>query len=66
MQFTKYGIYRHKRCLDMDVMITRILDFTDTWVEVEVLYLLQRDHDMVLDKDTVKIHKKEYHNWKEL
>lgn len=58
------GTWRHKNCLDMDLVVLKIPYHGSEYYKLRVLY--QNRHNGILynyNPETIKIYKKDFKNW---
>lgn len=63
--FLQTRTYRHKNCLDIDIYVSKITYRGPNYWKLRVFYVHQR-LGYIIEKETVKINKKDFKNWKEV
>ena len=64
MNFKRGGVYRHKNCLDIDLYVEYVDKVQCAYIDLYVIYIYQKDKDMWLKSDKVRIKRKNYKDWK--
>lgn len=60
-------VYRHKRCLDMDIMVTKIQYRGPTYFKAKVLFINRHNGNLLWESAvTVKIERSELRNWEHI
>lgn len=64
LRFTRGALYRHRSCLDIDILIANICFVGPKYAVVKVFYILQRNEGILNpEPQTVRIQKKDWPNW---
>ncbi len=58
------SLYRHRRCLDIDLYVLNITYSSSTYFKARVLYWNRAGYFCVAEPETVNIYYRDLHNWK--
>ncbi len=59
----KWGIYRHRGCLDTAIIILKIEELASDFIRVKCHFLLTRNKAFIGETETHVIKRKDYDNW---
>lgn len=56
------GIWRHKNCFDMDLVIVKITYPGSRYIKAKVIYINRHNGD-IFGRETIKIQRKHFKDW---
>lgn len=59
--------YRHKNCLDMDMLVVNVNFIGKVYITVEVMYLSQHNPSLLYypESETIRLYNRNLKDWKE-
>lgn len=54
---------RNNKCLDIDLYIINILKKTDKYFALNVWYITQRNPELIIENDEIKIKTEDFYKW---
>ena len=65
--FKSNSILRHQSCLDVDLLVVKVVYKNEEYTKMKVLYFNRRNNMLLFpDVETVKINTKDFDKWEEV